>query len=851
MNYKMFVPCAAWVTGSLLPAAAQTASPPPAESDTVVELATFEVTEMQSFSDQAVTGKTPVAFTEVRKDVVAAELGSRDFPLILNSTPSVFATADSGGAGDSRVNVRGFSQRNVSILINGVPTNDLENGWLYWSNWDSLGDVTSTIQVQRGLSNTSLPTPSIGGTINVITDPAAAEKGGSIKTEGGSDDFYKFNGVYNTGLVGGKFAFTGALSLKRGEGYADATWSKSTGYYLGGSWEVNDRNRLELFAIGAVQQHGRRSFASNIAAYDLDYARELGYTDAQIFSTGSGANAGALRQGAVGAGHRFNPNAAPLSLAYSGRQYYWGGTHSRENRNYMNEVVNYSHKPQVNLNWFATLSDRLSLSTVAYYSGVRAGSSGTLGSLLRYGFSTPTLNGNVDWDATIARNQTNLVNGEAVSRGILRNSTNYQDQFGAVSKLTFEATPALRLVTGLDWRTAEIEHFREVRDLLGGDYYLPTSSAQVSDFWADGMNTQLRLGDKVDYHNTNTVDWLGLFAQAQHEADRITSFLVYGYSLLEYGFTDHFRRASNGGEFELQSDRLDGHQIKGGVRYAFTEQLSAFVNAGWVDKVPIFDGVINDIAGVPVEGGNETFVSYEAGVRYVSPDRSFNISASLYHTKWDDRTVAEVDAEDSTVTYLRGMNSLYQGIEIESAWKPVRWVRFDVAASFGNWEYTNDVAGESFNMLTGDRVPTNSRVYLDGLKVGDAPQSQVAYAATFYPVRGLSVKFQGRWYDRYWADFTPESRTIAGDYEESWKIPGYTVYDLNINYRLPLSSRRYEVSVFGHVFNLFDKIYVSDATDESRFESVGTNLAPRHSAQRAEVFFGPRLSWNTGLRVSF
>ena len=29
-------------------------------------------------------------------------------------------------------------------MINGVPQNDMENGWVYWSNWDGVGDVTSS-----------------------------------------------------------------------------------------------------------------------------------------------------------------------------------------------------------------------------------------------------------------------------------------------------------------------------------------------------------------------------------------------------------------------------------------------------------------------------------------------------------------------------------------------------------------------------------------------------------------------------------------------------------------------------------------------------------------------------------
>ena len=117
--------------------------------------------------------KTPVAYTTVSKEEMEIRLGSQDIPMSLNMTQSVYATGQGGGAGDARINVRGFNQRNVAVMINGVPQNDMENGWVYWSNWDGVGDATSSIQMQRGLSAVNLATPSIGGTMNIITDPAA------------------------------------------------------------------------------------------------------------------------------------------------------------------------------------------------------------------------------------------------------------------------------------------------------------------------------------------------------------------------------------------------------------------------------------------------------------------------------------------------------------------------------------------------------------------------------------------------------------------------------------------------------------------------------------------------------
>ena len=58
-------------------------------------------------------------------------------------TPGVYTTKEGGGVGDSRVYIRGFAQENITVMINGVPVNDMENGRVYWSNWNGLGDVTS------------------------------------------------------------------------------------------------------------------------------------------------------------------------------------------------------------------------------------------------------------------------------------------------------------------------------------------------------------------------------------------------------------------------------------------------------------------------------------------------------------------------------------------------------------------------------------------------------------------------------------------------------------------------------------------------------------------------------------
>jgi hypothetical protein len=300
-------------------------------------------------SDRAKDRETPVAFTDIDKKQIQFNLGSRDMPLVWNSTPSVYSTNNGGGAGDARVNVRGFTQRNVAIMINGIPINDMENGWVYWSNWDGLGDVTSSIQIQRGLSATNLATPSIGGTVNIITDPTQQKAGVIYQNEIGTSGFSKNSLYANTGLINDKFALSFGGVRKVGDGYADKTWTDAWAYYMGAAYQINTDNRLEFYATGAPQQHGQRRWRLNVATFSHVLARELDYPESAL-------NDKKLRE----QGLLYNSNWAGVNSTYDGMQWqksYWAYKQGpRYDPNSINESVNYFHKPLINLNWYSQLA---------------------------------------------------------------------------------------------------------------------------------------------------------------------------------------------------------------------------------------------------------------------------------------------------------------------------------------------------------------------------------------------------------------------------------------------------------------------------------------------------------------
>ena len=783
---------------------------------------------------------TPVAYTNVGKEELEFRLGSQDVPMALSTTPSVYATQQGGGAGDARINVRGFNQRNVAVMINGVPQNDMENGWVYWSNWDGVADAAQSIQMQRGLSAVNLATPSIGGTINIITDPASYEKGGKVKQEAGDGGFLKSTINYNTGLINDKLALSGTIVRKTGDGIIDGTWTDAWAYYFGSSYQLNEDNRFELYAIGAPQRHGQNLYKQNIATYSQELAGSIDGYDTESYAEGNKFE--------TEAGRLFNQNWAPVSSDYKGQQYwymYGANTTSRYNSNFLNERENFFHKPLVNLNHFMTINEKTRLSSVLYWSGGSGGGTGTYGSVKRF----PAVDGNAwyksspwqwDWNGEIEQNRTNIdadwSETEHRSTGILRNSINRQDTYGLISKLNYDISDELEFQVGLDWRTAGIEHAREVRDLLGGDYYVDFADDNSPD------GKKVGLGDEIAYHNSTTVDWLGGFVQGKYVTDKLNVYGMGGVSQIEYSYQDHFTVANE----VIKADPISTFQVKGGGLYKVNDGLSVFGNAGYVQKPPIMDNVIYYDGTVSSDPANEVFVSTEAGLNYSA--EKFAVKVSGYNMDWTDRnltkavTTGQGSSGDTDVIFLRGVNQKHQGVELETKVHPHDKVELDFIASFGNWKFNGDADGtyqeneyNENNEVIGLKT-TEYSYALDGLYVGDMPHTSYIIGLTLKPVKGLRLQALYKTYDKNYSDWSPSAREIedgAADRAQVWEAPGYSKLDLHASYRLPIKG--YDISLTGHVFNALDEVFVQDAVDNSQYNSWSDKL---HLPHNAEVFLG-------------
>ncbi len=200
--------------------------------------------------------ETPVAFTDVSEDHIRQNFTVQDVPHLFANTPGIYVMTDGGsGMGDSKVVIRGFDEQRISVMINNVPVNDPESKKVYWSNWGSLPAAAQSIQIQRGVGSSLYGSGALGGSINVVTKDAPADKSLGFSFSGGQYGIMKLGVDYNTGLIGGKMAFVGRFNYLQGNGWRQDTFYRGIQYYLSAMLFPNERNTLKIILHGAPQYH--------------------------------------------------------------------------------------------------------------------------------------------------------------------------------------------------------------------------------------------------------------------------------------------------------------------------------------------------------------------------------------------------------------------------------------------------------------------------------------------------------------------------------------------------------------------------------------------------------------------
>ena len=691
-------------------------------------LETLIMKEAVVSADVVISRKTPVAFTNVLPAQIQEELAGRDLPLVLNTTPGVYATQQGGGDGDARVTIRGFDQTNLAVMVDGVPMNDMENGWVYWSNWAGLDLVVRTTQVQRGLGASKLAIPSVGGTINILTGGDESANGAlTYQSEVGSYGYYRnsLSGVFGSQEKG----FLHVVgSFKSNQGFAEGLESTAYAYYLKGRKTIGNHN-LSITTFGAPQRHGQRSWQMQVFEYDTTLAQSL--TDQQgledlrdiidnsdstdIVNRGRGFNENIVNYQEVY--YEYNEETGQIEATYGENR----SNNPEDGMRRFNSRQNFYFKPIVTVRDVWSLSDRSTLTTTAYASFGRGGGEGlnTTSGTSRMGDGTLNLQGT--WDShQLFEFGPNGLNIDSIGRkgsNFIRISHNDHRWFGALSNFNTQLSDQWTLSAGIDARHYTGSHYRTIGNLLGATYYDAPDDRRNQN---ESFDTPLREGDKYFYHDDGQVAWGGSYLQLEIDKFNYSAFVNISGAQSWYRAIDYFRpnvvtvegtvyevRSNN--EFQelgetdawrtdttfltanhpgLQTyttdwERLNSATIKAGGSYEIDEWTSAYTNIGYLNRAPLFASVF-DLDNNLIEGYENQYVkAFELGVKYAKGNFASNINA--YRTGWENKAVnrfyglsglwkdsdLSVYCDTSTVAGREAMIALAESTESVEEWNEI------------------------------------------------------------------------------------------------------------------------------------------------------------------------------------
>ncbi|WP_060874599.1 TonB-dependent receptor [Myroides odoratus] len=838
-------------------------------------------------ADVAKDRKTPVAVSTIKAAEIQEKLGSQEFPEILNTTPSVYASKGGGGYGDSNINIRGFDQRNVAVLINGMPVNDMEGGAVYWSNWAGLSDVTSAMQVQRGLGSSKIAISSVGGTINVLTRTSDAKEGGSISAGIGNENYFKGLASYNTGVLENGLSASILLGYTRGDGYVEGTGFEGYNYYLGLGYKSKDsRHNVQFTFTGAKQDHDQRSTSVSIENIQK-------WNDGKM-------------------NKRFNPDTG----FYNGERF--------------NFKSNYYNKPVMSINYDFNINETWTLGAVFYGSWGRGGGTGTIGGgpngYRDFGTEVRDANGHMRFDDIAAWNRGEIIEdwkeigkdkkpfGPGTSNSLMddpmnpgqqgyyitdfdnktkayrggwarRSSINSHDWYGTVINLNAKVNENWTVDFGLDGRIYKGYHYQLIDNLMGADgfyvaknknnnnqHYIVNQTYDAKASMNPWVNWNNR--EKVGYHNDGNVKWLGGFGQVEYSKDDLSVFVQGAISNQWMQRVDYFsydRSTAQGAkDYKTDWESILGGSIKGGANYNINENHNVFVNSGYFSRQPFMNnGVyLNNTNTVNPDLTNEKVFGLEAGYGYRSHKLRANLN--LYRTSWKDRVtrvtskVKDMGADGSIVdangyATLVGVEQIHTGMEMDFIYFPVDRLTITGSFSWGDWKYASNVTGTYYNEETNQPIYNKpgepesgfktQTLYIDGAKVGGAPQLIANLGASYEIVKGLKIDANYRYNDNFYGSLDVE-KTDSREKSGSMKLPAFNLWDAGVSYRMEVGKEKQNaLTMRFNVNNVFDTTYISSA--RTNIEATPESKTWKGIDVRNEVMLGAGRTWNFTMRFNF
>lgn len=705
-------------------------------------------------------------------DVLESEASTQDVSGLLQSSRDVFASVAGFNFGAARYRIRGFGSENYDFMMNGIKINDPFTNWAIFRYWGGLNDVTRYPETMiNGIGANQWSFGGIGGTTNINLRASNIRKTKKFSYALSNRSYsHRAMLTYATGMMENGFAVAASGSGRYAEeGYRPGTYFSSGSYFLSIEKKLNDKHTLGIVGFGAPTVQGKGGVAIQ-EAYDL---------------TGD---------------PYYNPYVGYQTNAETGEKVL---RNSRE-RN--------THVPHFLLSHYFTPSTKTDLTTTAYLITGKTKNS----RLDWYSGSDPRPDyykylpsywlgrndseeaskyqrawengeaGYIDWDQLYFVNSKNLftvndANGEdgnnvtgLRANYIIADDVQEDVHYGIKTNLNHQLSEKLRYSGGLTYDNYTGKFYREMKDLLGADWWLDINKFAERDF-ADPQAAQINLdepnriievGDKFgtnyELHRTQ----YDLFSQIEFKSSKIDGFIGANVAMTNIWRNGIWRNGIYPDESQGESEKVNmlTYGAKLGATYKLTGRHFVTINGIYQNRPPSIRNSFLQPAWNGLMPANLTTEKTLGGdINYNARFSKLTLRATAYYYQVNDQLWSRSFYHDALAAFINysmsNVDHVYQGGEIGFEAHATQTIKIKGAFGMGQYLYNDRPTSYAYSDNVNGAVIDETTIYLKNYHVGGTPET---VASIGFEYRSPKYWFVGADFN-YFADMylepNPDRRT--------------------------------------------------------------------------------------------
>ncbi|GAB4091077.1 TonB-dependent receptor [Flaviaesturariibacter terrae] len=696
------------------------------------------------------------------------DAGTQNISSILTAGRDPYFNAASYNFSATRFRIRGLESDNFSTYMNGVPMDNLDNGFAPYGLWGGLNDVMRNRDVEYGLRPNTFAYGDIGSNTNIDVRASKQRAQTSVNYALANRNYtHRVMLTHGTGLSKRGWAFVGSLSARwADEGYVPGTWYKSFSYFAAIDKRINARHLLSLAAFGAPTENARGGSSTQEA---MDLAGSPYYNPNWGYQNGVKRNASVAKtnQPVFVLTHDFRIRNNMSLLTGAGFSFGDRSVTALDWYNAPDPRPDYYRNLPSYLDRFASVIDPVQAAAVrdAWMNDVNVRQ--------------------INWQRLYDVNRSSydtIRNADGKSGNNvagLRSRYVLQDRVINTQRLNLNTTFNARIgnhvdfTAGLTFQTQRNHYSQKVADLLGGDFYVDLNQFAeraypndplVNQNNLDAPNRIVRVGDKYGYDYNINLNQGTAWTQGVFKFTKVDFFAAAQYSHTSFQREGFVRSGlfptSSAGKGQL--NEFDNYALKGGVTYKINGRNYIYVNGSYLTRAPYFDNVYISPRTRHTQQDNvqsEEIQTVEGAYIHTAPKLKVRIGG--YYTNMDKQMDVMSYYDDLVQNFvnvaMNGVSRKLFGAELGAEYNIGYGVTVNAAAAIGRYYYDSNPMA----VITADNtaeVLGARQTYIKNFRL-PTPQEAYSLGATYRSPRYWFVSLTGAYFNQSYLAINPLRRT--------------------------------------------------------------------------------------------